>query len=524
MRAGVLAPTQGSIDRSCDVLVVGSGATGGWAAKQLTESGLKVALLEAGQSPSPNPGAADAEGKACERQPIQSTCHAYTAETSHLFVDDLDNPYSCPDDAPFNWIRGRQIGGRLHTWAGMSVRMSDYQFKAASHDGVGEDWPISHADLAPYYGLVERYQKVTGRRARLPQLPDGAFLEPQPQSAAEQRFKSAVERRWPTRAVTTGRVAQVSADATLRAARRTGRLTVIPNSVASRVLTDATGSRARAVAYVDRLTGREREVDASVIFLCASTIESTRLLLNSASSNHPAGLGNSSGVLGHFLMDHTFGVGVEGVVPRTCGGGPDLFADCITPAFRNITEPEGAFVRGYGIQTHFRRPERKRLHRLRRLARPTGGRFWMQTFGEVLPRFENHISVDPDTVDASAIPVVRIECRYGSNELEMAADQLRCTTEMAEAAGFEIEERYPTLAPPGSSAHELGTARMGSDRSSSVLNRHNQCWDVPNLFVTDGSCFTSSGSQNPTLTMMAITVRACDFAVEQLKSASDFVA
>ncbi len=510
------------MDRSYDAIVVGSGATGGWAAKQLTESGLRVALLEAGQSPSPDQDTTDARAGASERQPIQSQCYAYTPETSHLFVDDLDNPYSCPEDAPFNWIRGRQIGGRLHTWAGMSVRMSDYQFKAASNDGIGEDWPISHADLAPYYGLVERYLKVSGTRARLPQLPDGLFLEPQPPSAAEQGFKSAVERRWPTRAVTTGRLAQIPADATLAAAQRTGRLTLFPNSVASRVLTDTGGYRARAVAFVDRPTGHEREVDAGVIFLCASTIESTRLLLNSASSDHPTGLGNSCGVLGHFLMDHTFGVGVGGVVPRASGGGPRLFGDCITPAFRNITEPEVEFIRGYGIQTHLRPAERRRLHRLRRRVRPGGGRFWMQSFGEVLPRFENHISVDPDAVDAWGIPAARIECRYGENELQMAADQLHCSTEMAEAAGFHVDESHQALAPPGSSVHELGTARMGSDRSSSVLNRHNQSWDVPNLFVTDGSCFTSSGFQNPTLTMMAITARACDFAIEQLRAASDF--
>ena len=200
-----------SMDGCCDALVVGSGATGSWAAKQLTESGLEVVLLEAGESPSPDPDATDTESEASERQPIQSRCHAYSPETSHLFVDDLDNPYSFPDDAPFNWIRGRQIGGRLHTWAGISVRMSDHQFKAASDDGIGEDWPISHADLAPYYGLVERYLKVTGRRARLPQLPDGVFFEPEPPSTAEQLFKSAVERCWPTRAVTARRVAQVSA-------------------------------------------------------------------------------------------------------------------------------------------------------------------------------------------------------------------------------------------------------------------------------------------------------------------------
>lgn len=509
---------------SYDAIVVGSGATGGWAAKQLTERGLEVALLEAGPTPPPASTQAKAMRATADRQPVQSSCYAYTPETSQLFVDDVDNPYACPEDAPFNWIRGRQVGGRLHTWARMSVRMSDLQFKAAGQDGFGQDWPISHADLAPYYDLVERHLQVTGRRARLPQLPDGIFLEPEPASAAERGFKEAVERRWSTRAVTTGRLAHAPPDAALTTARRTGRLTLFENSVASRVLADRSGERARAVAFTDRLTGSEREVAAKVIFLCASTIESTRLLLNSASSDHPDGLGNSSGTLGHFLTDHTFGVGVGGVVPRARGGGPQLFGDCIAPAFRNVTEPVVEFLRGYGVQLHLRPPEGRRLQRVRRLLRPGSGRFWMQSFGEVLPRFENRVSVDPGLVDAWGIPAVRIECRYGDNESLMAADQARCSTELAEAAGFEIDEVQRTPAPPGSSVHELGTARMGSDRGSSVVNRHNQCWDVPNLFVTDGACFTSSGFQNPTLTMMAITARACDFALEQLKAGNRFEA
>jgi choline dehydrogenase-like flavoprotein len=301
----------------------------------------------------------------------------------------------------------------------------------------------------------------------------------------------------------------------------TGRLTLLQNSVASRIVTQPGGDRAQGVAFVDRLTGQERTADAPVIFLCASTIESTRLLLNSATSDHPTGLGNSSGVLGRFLMDHTFGVGVEGVVPQSSRDASRLFGDWITPAFRNVTEPEVEFVRGYGIQTHMRPAEGGRLRRLRRIGRPSGGRFWMQSFGEVLPRFENRVSLDPHIVDAWGIPTVRIECRYGENELQMAADQLACSKEMAESAGFHIETTRQALAPPGSSVHELGTARMGSNPDTSVLNPNNQSWDVPNLFVTDGSCFTSSGFQNPTLTMMAITARACSFAVEQLKKGSN---
>ena len=511
------------MDRSFDAIVVGSGATGGLAAKQLTAGGLRVALLEAGGPASESDARLDPD-EAAERQRIQSRCFAYEPEASHLFVDDVDNPYSCPDDVPFNWIRGRQLCGRLHTWARASVRMSDYQLKAASRDGRGEDWPISYADLAPHYDLVERHLEVTGRRAGLPQLPDGQFLAPPPRSTAEQRLTAAVEAAWPTRAVTTARLAGAPVSAALEAAAGSGRLTLLSNSIVRRVLTGNDGSEARGVAYVDRHSGSEHEVEARLVLLCASTIESTRILLNSASSEHPAGLGNSSGVLGRFLMDHTFGISVEGVVPRAVGGEEGLQGDCVTPAFRNITEPDVEFLRGYSVQTHFRPAERRRFHRLRRLVRLGQTRFFMQSFGEVLPRFENRVTLEPGAVDAWGIPTVRIECRYGENERQMAADQLRCSLAIAAAAGFEVDGTSADLLPPGSSVHELGTARMGADPASSVLNRHNQCWDVPNLFVTDGAAFTSSGFQNPTLTMMALTSRACDFALARLRDGSGFIA
>lgn len=500
------------MDRSFDAVVVGSGATGGIAAKQLAEGGLRVALIEAGGQ-TPSPGSRPVSAEASDRQHVQSRCYAYAPEASHLFVDDVDNPYSHPEGVPFNWIRGRQLHGRLHTWGRASVRMSDYQFKAAGRDGFGEDWPLSYADLAPYYDRVERHLKVAGRPAGLAQLPDGRFVPPPLRSAAEHRLGAAVERAWPTRAVTSARLAQAPIGAALEAANRTGRLTLLPNSVVSRVAVGDGGSRARAVAFVDQVSGSEREVGAGLVFLCASTIESTRILLNSADADHPAGLANSSGALGHYLMDHTFGITVKGVVPPAAGGEEGLHCDCVTPAFRNITEPEVEFLRGYSVQTHLRPAERRRLHRVRRLLRPGKTRFLMQSFGEVLPRFENEVTLDRGAVDAWGIPTVRIECRYGENERRMAADQLRCSLEIAAAAGFEVDETDAELSPPGSSVHELGTARMGSDRESSVLNARNQCWDVPNLFVTDGACFPSSGFQNPTLTMMALTARACDFAL-----------
>ena len=500
---------------SFDAIVVGSGATGCWAAKGLTQGGLRVVLLEAGPMlpfGGVPPGASVVDA---ERQQVQARCYAFDERTSHLFVDDVDNPYSCPEEAPFDWIRSRLVGGRLHTWGRTSVRMSEWDFKAASLDGIGEDWPISYRDLSPYYDRVERFMQVCGVAEGLAQMPDGSFVESPPPTSGERAFKSTTERRWPARRVTSTRIAKAPPDALIAAARATGRLDLRPDSIASRVTLDARTGRARGVVFVNRVTRREEEVEAPVVVLCASAIESTRLLLNSATPEHPAGLGNSSGALGHYLMDHTYGIGVDGVAPwrwRPGGGGRSY--GCMLPAFRNVTEHDVDFARGYQVELQIPAPAGGRFDRMRRRR---SGPSWMRTFGEVLPSFENHVSVDPDEPDAWGIPTVRVVCRYGENERKMAADQYRCLVEMAEASGWEVDQRQSTLAPPGLSVHEMGTARMGGSSDSSVLNAHNQCWDVPNLFVTDGACFTSGGCQNPTLTMMAITVRACDFIVESLK-------
>ncbi len=501
-----------------DAIVVGSGATGGWAAKELTEGGLRVALLEAGpmlafgerQSRPGRPARA-------ERQPVQALCDAFNEASAPLFVDDVDNPYSHPEGAPFNWIRGRQVGGRLHLWTRMCVRMSDHELKAAGRDGVGEDWPLSYADLAPYYDRVEEFMNVCGTREGLAQIPDGPFAEPSPLSSEEREFKAAVEGRWPERHVTGARIALARDDAMLTAATRTGRLTLRPDSIATRVLLGAAGA-ARGVAYSERLGGAEREVSGRVVVLCASTIESTRLLLNSASAEHPQGLANSSGVLGHYLMDHTYGIGLDGTLVRQGAGRAAPGAHgALMPSFRNLNGERADFIRGYGVELGALRPTGGRLGRLRALGRRPAALIWMRAFGEVLPRFENQVSVDPDKPDAWGIPSAHIACRYGENEAKMAADQHRALLEMAEAAGIEVLRSYAELAPPGLSVHELGTARMGADPASSVLNRHNQAWDVGNLFLTDGACFTSAGFQNPTLTMMALTVRACDYILAGMR-------
>jgi choline dehydrogenase-like flavoprotein len=505
-----------------DVIVVGSGATGGWAAKELTERGLRVALLEAG----PMLFGADAEEpprRRAGRQPVQEHCFSFDETTAPLFVDDVDNPYSHPDGAPFDWIRSRQVGGRLLLWDRVCLRMSDLDLKAGGRDGVGNDWPISYADLSPYYDQVERFLGVTGSAAGCGAVPDGEFAVPPPLSAGELRLKQAVEERWPSWRMTDARVAQAPPDALLNAAMRTGRLTLLTNAIASRVITAAAGDRADGVAYVDARSGAERKVEGDAVFLCASTIESTRLLLNSATDAQPNGLGNSSGVLGHYLMDHTLNIGFDGLAPDFPRGMPDPESHgCLIPNPREgKTSEELGYVRRFAIALAIE-PRRPRfLKRLRNGGRGYGGWLWLRALGEVLPRYENRVTIDPHTVDAWGIPIARIECEYGENERLMAADQLRCVTEIAAAGRLRPRIFNDELAPPGRSIHEMGTARMGNDPATSFLDPYNRSWEVPNLFVTDGSCFVSGGWQNPTLTMMAITVRACEHYARSLNDDGD---
>ena len=556
-----------------DAIVVGSGATGGWAAKELTEKGLRVIMLEAGRKLDP---AKDYKMLAWpydlkhrnlvpptellkKRQPVQSKCYACDEYASHFFVDDKENPYTTPEGKPFDWIRGRQVGGRTLMWGRQSYRLSDYEFKAASRDGFGEDWPISHDELAPYYERVERFVGISGSKENLPQLPDSVFLPPMALTCGEQQLKKAVERRWNNRKVIIGRVAMLTQNhngraachycghcergcdtksyfstpaSTLPAALATGKLTLRPNAVASHVIVDPKTGKAKGVAFMDRLTKKAHEVFGKVVVVCASTIESTRLLLNSATRQFPNGLGNnSSGVLGHYLMDHTYSISVGGVVSSVAKF-PYAYDDgrnngAYIPKFRNVFDKHPKFIRGYGVQVQARKglfPTH--LHNtpglgaeFKRLVRetPDAPNFWIGAFGEMLPRKENRVTINKNVKDAWGIPAAHIDCTYGDNEREMAKDQIDALREMVATAGWDIQWENPNLSSPGLCIHEVGTARMGSDPKTSVLNKFNQSWDVKNLFVTDGSCFVSSGCQNPTLTMMAITVRACDYITEELK-------
>lgn len=530
--------------RTFDAIVVGSGAAGGWAAKELTEKGLSVLLLEAGRSirpeidyPLPAPEEARITTRltyGLTRQPIQMRCAVFSARTRRFFVDDRENPYTTPAGKPFNWFRGRQVGGRLHTWARLVFRLSDLEFKAASRDGCGVDWPLEYSDLAPYYERVESFLGVFGCADGLPSLPDGAFERPFGMTGDEAHFRSVVERAFPDRRVVGVRVVKHDPERvplTIRAAERTGRLVLRSDAVVHNVVVDPGTGNATGVVLLDRTTKLPEEARAHAVVLCASTIETVRILLNSEGPPHRRGLGNSSGLLGRGLMDHVM-IGLAGPSPS---GDSDSRAEkesepydfgratgfCI-PRFRNAERPHPSFRRGYTVQGGIGR----------------GPGWYLLAHGEMLARSENRITIDVNNRDAWGIPAAHVECAPSSNEAAMIQDASIALREMAVAAGLQV--RMPPsgrlldvlayklwksrmFSPsgaflPGSAVHEIGGAPMGTDPGASVLNRFGQCWDAPNVFVTDGACFPSGCSQNVTLTIMALTVRACDHLVREYRA------
>jgi choline dehydrogenase-like flavoprotein len=531
-------------DERFDVIVVGAGAAGGWAAKELTEQGLRVLLLEAGRSirlevdyPLPAPAESRLLSRVrygLTRQPIQMRCAAFNARTRHFFVDDRDNPYTTPAGKPFNWFRGRQVGGRLHLWARLVCRLSDFELKAASHDGHGVDWPLSYADLAPYYERVERFLGVHGSVDGIANLPDCVYEGTHAMTSHELAFKRSVEGEFPERRVLAARLVkhdESRTPLTLRAAEQSGRLVLRSDAVVRRLEVDAASGKVTGVAFVDRLTKRPECARAEAVVLGAGTIETVRILLNSAAPRHPRGVGNSSGRLGTGLMDHLM-IAAAGPSPRS-DRGPHLEQDAdpydfargtgfYVPRFRNVDRPYPGFLRGYAMQGG--------------IGRDDG--WFLLTHGEMLARPENRIRIDPDRRDAYGIPVASIECTQSSNELAMIEDAATAMREMAGAAGLKIRippsvRRVDALAfrlwkkrllsdsgafLPGSAIHELGGAAMGDDPTTSVVNAFGQCWDAPNVFVADGACFPSGFSQNATLTIMALAIRACDHLVENYRS------
>ncbi len=549
-----------------DAIVVGSGISGGWAAKELTEKGLKVLLLERGRNiehikdyvnalhaPWQVPHRGRTPLSFQTSHPATYTERIFTESNSDWWAKDTDSPYL--QQKPFHWFRGYQVGGRSLMWGRLSLRLSDLDFEANVRDGIAVDWPIRYADLAPWYDHVERFAGISGSKENLPHLPDGQFQPPMELNVVEKHAAARIKDAFhDTRRLIIGRTANLTQplinrvncqyrnkcwlgcpfggyfstqSSTLPAAVATGNLTLRPFSIATRVLYDKDAKRARGVEILDAVTNRIYEFTAPIVFLCASSFNSTWLLMNSATDVWPGGLGSSSGELGHNVMDHHMRAGasgrVEGFTDRTTfGRRPTGY---YIPRFRNTGSDRRDYLRSFGYEGSADRDDWKRgVAELGvgagfkdALCQPGGWSMGMIGFGEVLPYHDNRISLDHAVKDKWGLPVLAINAEIRDNERRMREDMMTDAAEMLEAAGVKDVRKEDTGYTLGRALHEMGTARMGRDPKTSVLNGHNQVWDAPNVFVTDGACMTSSATVNPSLTYMALTARAADFAVAELK-------
>lgn len=563
-------------ENTYDAIVVGSGITGGWAAKELTEKGLKTLVLERGPMvrhledyPTAMTDPWDAkypQGKLPAEElkahyPVQRrTGYAVTEFTKHFFVRDDENPYT--EDAQFDWIRGYHVGGRSLTWGRQSYRHSPMDFEANAREGIAVDWPIRYADLAPWYDYVERFIGVSGQREGLPQLPDGQYQPPMEMNCVEKAFKASSETRFPERRITIGRTAHLtepteeqlslgrskcqhrnlcsrgcpfggyfsSNSATLVAAERTGNLNLRPNAIVTSLIYDPKLGKATGVRVLDAQTRQEVEYYAEVIFLCASAFNSAWILMNSTSSRFENGFGNGSDQLGRNVMDHHLNVGARAVV--------DDFSDMYysgrrpngiyVPRFRNLGDTATArkdYLRGFGYQGGASRPSWNRdlagegfgAARKTTLSQPGPWSMALGGFGEILPYEDNRISLDRSKTDKYGLPALKMQVTIRENELAMRKDMQAAASEMLEAAGFKNVQGADLGYAPGLGIHEMGTARMGRDPKTSVLNAHNQVHECQNVYVTDGAAMTSASCVNPSLTYMALTARAVDHAVQAKK-------
>jgi len=553
-------------EQQYDAIVVGSGIAGGWAAKELTEKGLKVLMLERGRNVEhikdyvnatkppwayPHRGGRTKEMEA--RYPVLKRDYPLNEKNLDFWVKDEESPYT--ETKRFDWYRGYQVGGRSLMWGRQSYRHSPQDFEANAKEGIAVDWPIRYDELAPWYDYVEQFAGISGSLEGLAQLPDGKFQPAMPLNCGEELVAGKLQKQFGgTRRIIPGRTANLTENlqarvkcqsrnacwlgcpygayfstqsSTLPAAVATGNLTLKPYQIVSEIIFDKDRKRASGVRAVDAVTEKTIEYSAKVIFVCASTLNSTWLLMNSATDIWPGGLGSSSGELGHNLMDHHFRLGAAGDIDGLedkyyYGRRPTGF---YIPRYRNVGTDKRDYLRGFGYQGSASREEWGRAVAELGIgaafkdnaAVPGGWTIGATAFGEMLPNHANKVTLDATKKDKWGLPVLNIDCATGENEARMRKDMTADMAEMLTAAGVKNVRTYDGGYFPGMGIHEMGTARMGRDPKSSVLNSHNQVWDAPNVFVTDGAAMTSASCVNPSLTYMALTARAADFAVNELK-------
>jgi choline dehydrogenase-like flavoprotein len=543
-----------------DAIVVGSGITGGWAAKELCEKGLKVLMLERGRNVvHPDyPTATKVPWEFAHRlnlseedrrmHYVQSRHYSFREDNKQFYINDVENPYE--EIKRFDWIRGDIVGGRSLLWARACYRWSDLDFEANLKEGVGIDWPIRYKDIAPWYDYVESFIGVSGQKEGIPQLPDGKFQPPFEMNCVEKVFKQKVESKFPERKVIMGRTANLTRPvqgrgqcqardlchrgcpfgayfstnaSTIPAAYATGKLTVRPHSLVNRVIYDEQKQRATGVEIIDTETLRVETFYARVIFLNAATVATAFILLNSTSSRFPNGMGNRSDQVGRNLMDHHKGLSINADVD----GFEDSYyygrrpTGIFMPRFRNVSEKRPDYVRGYffgaGAGRSAKHETSLGAEFKDSLCEPGGWKMNMWSFGECLPYSDNRVTLNHNKKDQWGRPMIAVNCEFRENEKAMHQDMAATAKEIMEAAGFKNVSVTGSMSFPGNANHEMGVARMGRDPKNSVLNPFNQLHEVPNVFVTDGSCMVSSSCVNPSLTYMALTARACDYAVKELK-------
>ncbi|MBS1578448.1 MAG: GMC family oxidoreductase [Bacteroidetes bacterium] len=553
-------------ENTYDAIVIGSGISGGWAAKELTEKGLKVLMLERGRNiehikdyvntnkdPWEFPHRGGRTQKIIQEYPVLKRDYPLNEANLDFWASDKDCPYT--EIKRFDWFRGYQVGGRSLMWGRQSYRWSDLDFEANAKDGIATDWPVRYADIAPWYSYVEKFAGISGSKENLPQLPDGEFMPAMDMTCVEKDVAQRIKKYYNNkRTMIIGRVANITVphegrtncqfrnkcwlgcpfggyfstqSATLPAAQKTGNLTLRPFSIVTKILYDKDKKKATGVEVLDAETNKTYTYNSKIVFLNASTLNSTWVLMNSATNIWPDGLGSSSGQLGKNLMDHHLGVGASGTVD----GYEDKYYygrrpnGVYIPRYRNLFGDKRDYLRGFGYQGGGGRQGWSReiaelnigVDLKEALTEPGGWSMGIGGFGEMLPDQNNKIWIDKTKKDKWGLNILAIDCELKDNEIKMRKDMMNDAIEMLEAAGVKNVKGNDGDGTPGRGIHEMGTARMGKDAKTSVLNKWNQVWDAPNVFVTDGSFMASSSCVNPSLSYMAFTARAADYAVTELK-------